>query len=380
MTIETLEIVSPGLLTTVQDRGRDGYQKFGVPVSGAMDSFALRVANILVGNRQRSAGLEMTALGPEVRFLDDTLIAVTGADLSPVLDGEALPTWRSIKVSKGSVLSFQGVRDGMRSYLAIAGGIDVPVVLESRSTYLKGVMGGMEGRALKAGDVLHAAALDPSVKLVEQGLPENLVAPSYGHEHEIRVILGPQHKSFTADGIATLLGSRYSVSIQSDRTGYRLDGPPIEHVSGPDVVSDGTPLGAVQVPGDGLPIILLADRGPTGGYAKIATVISADIGVLAQAMAGDAVVFKAVALQEAYSILREQEAVVRAIKRASTVGSSGRVCIVMPGQEIEVVNQAGDAIAVPASRDEPISSRRHHVSATAEGRTYEFDVEVQELE
>ena len=243
MSIETLEIRDAGLLTTVQDTGRYGYQRFGVPVSGAMDVFALQAANILVGNDEGAAGLEMTVLGPRIRFLADTWIALTGGDLSPALDGEPLPLWRSAQVTKESVLSFQGARDGVRSYLTIAGGIDVPVVMGSRSTYIQGAIGGFEGRALKAGDRLHTLDQDPGAEFVERRLPEHLAVPSYGNIHQIRVVLGPQDQAFTSDGIATFLASKYTISIHSDRIGYRLEGPSIEHVSGPDIVSDGTPLG-----------------------------------------------------------------------------------------------------------------------------------------
>ena len=197
MSAEVLEILEPGLITTVQDRGRYGYQRFGVPVSGAMDLFALRAANILVGNDQGTACLEMTALGPKVRFLDDALIAITGADLAPVVDGEPMPRWQSVKVGKGSVLGSEGGREGLFSYLAIAGGIDVPKVMGSRSTYLNGAIGGLEGRGLKAGDVLGTLELEPNNKLMERSLPDDLVPPTFGEHQEIRVILGPQDGAFT---------------------------------------------------------------------------------------------------------------------------------------------------------------------------------------
>ncbi|MBI4298194.1 MAG: biotin-dependent carboxyltransferase [Chloroflexi bacterium] len=319
-TQDALEIILPGFLTTVQDRGRYGYQRFGVPVSGAMDDFALRAANILAGNDEGAAGLEISVLGPRIRVLYDTWIAVTGADLSPTIDGETIPRWETVRVSKGSVLSFAGVRDGMRAYLAIAGGIDVPLVMSSRSTYLKGAIGGYEGRALRAGDVLEALSPKPGSRRVERRFPRDHI-PSYGHEHNLRVIMGSQDHYFNDGGISTFLSSRYVVSDQSDRTGYILEGPAIQHKSGPDIVSDGSPLGAIQVPGDGRPIILLADRGTTGGYAKIGTVISSDISKLAQAMPGDAVTFKKVTVEEAYSILRRQESLLKSVAQTGIGGN-----------------------------------------------------------
>ena len=376
MSVETLEIVEPGLLTTVQDTGRYGYQRLGVPVSGAMDLFALRAANILVGNDERAAGLEITVLGPKVRFLAETWIALTGADLDPHLDGEPVPTWRSVRIPKDGVLSFRGVRDGVRSYLAIAGGIDVPLVMGSRSTYLQSGIGGLEGRALRAADTLCAMDQGAAPEFAERKLPEHLVAPTYGHHHVIRVVLGPQDSAFTSEGLATFLGSTCSVSIQSDRAGYQLDGPPIEHKSGPDIVSDGTPLGAVQVPGDGHPIILLADRGTTGGYAKIATVISSDIDELGQAMPGDTLTFKAVTVEEAHVILRQREALLDDIRKGARAGSVGKLSIVVDGEEIEAVDESGQVIALSDPGAQGDSGATHHARATVDGRTFEFDVNV----
>ena len=379
MSVETLEILDSGLLTTVQDKGRYGYQRFGVPVSGAMDVFALRAANTLVGNDDGAAALEMTVLAPRVRFLADTWIAVAGADLSAVMDGDPLPVWQTVKVSTGSILSFHGSRDGMRAYLAVAGGIDVPVVMGSRSTYVPGAIGGLEGRMLRAGDVLYTLASEPAVGFVERRLPEHLEPPSYGHEHEIRVVLGPQDRAFTSDGIATFLGPGYSVSMDSDRMGSRMEGPPIEHASGPDIVSDGTPLGAVQVPGDGRPMVLLADRGTTGGYAKIATVIGPDISGLAHAMPGDTLTFKSVTVDEAHAILREQEAVLTAIRTGQAgMDSLARVSVLVEGEAFEVVEEGGETIAVSESIDEPASAQSRHVRATVDGHTYEFEVEVRQ--
>ncbi len=375
MSIETLEIKEPGLLTTVQDLGRYGYQRFGVPVSGAMDTFSLKTGNLLVGNDEGAAGLEMTVLGPRVRFLAETWIAITGANLSPALDGEPIPRWTAVKVPADCDLSFQGASDGMRSYLAVAGGIDVPVIMGSRSTYVKAALGGLEGRALKAGDVLRV--LEPGVEPVERGLPEHLSAPVYGHNHEIRVVLGPQDRAFTADGTATFLGSEYTVSIQSDRMGYRLEGPTIESADGPDIVSDGIPFGAVQIPGDGRPIILLADRGTTGGYAKIATVVSSDLGMLSQAMPGDTITFKNVTVEESHRLLREQVEVLSSIhgKQPDLNDAGDESAALMDDGAVEVRTEEGDSIAFPKVTDGPGSGRGRQVRARVDGQDYEFEVD-----
>ena len=375
MSIETLEIKEPGLLTTVQDLGRYGYQRFGVPVSGAMDTFSLKTGNLLLGNDEGAAGLEMTVLGPRVRFLAETWIAITGANLSPALDGEPIPRWTAVKVPADCDLSFQGASDGMRSYLAVAGGIDVPVIMGSRSTYVKAALGGLEGRALKAGDVLRV--LEPGFEPVERGLPEHLSAPVYGHNHEIRVVLGPQDRAFTADGTKTFLGSVYTVSIQSDRMGYRLEGPAIESADGPDIVSDGIPFGAVQIPGDGRPIILLADRGTTGGYAKIATVVSSDLGRLSQAMPGDTITFKNVTVEESHRLLREQVEVLSSIhgKQPDLNDAGDESAALMDDGTVEVRTEEGDSIAFPKVTDGPGSGRGRQVRARVDGQDYEFEVD-----
>ena len=377
MNSASLEIVEPGLLTTVQDAGRYGYQRFGVPVSGAVDVFALKAGNILAGNAQDAAGVEMTVVGPSIRFLTDTWIALTGADLGPLLDARPIPMWRSVAVPARAILSFDGARDGMRGYLAVAGGIDVPVVMGSRSTYVKGAIGGHLGRALMASDSLPTMERDGHLDPTNNRLPDHLGAPRYGKTHEIRVVLGPQDAAFTAEAVQTFLSSDYSVSIHSDRMGYRLEGPVIQHRSGPDLVSDGTPFGAVQVPGDGHPIILLSDRGTTGGYTKIATVISSDIGTLGQAMPGNTVRFAAVSVEEAHAILREREQVLRDISKAVQGADSEAVSIRIDGDAFEAVDDSGRLVSAPAVEGTVESGATRHARVTVDGQTFEFDVEVQ---
>ncbi len=303
---DIIEVLDAGALTTIQDLGRYGFQRYGVPVSGAMDTFALRAANLLVGNDEGAAGLEMTIAGPQLRFLDAAVVAVTGGDMQPRVDERAAPMWHPFTVRRDAVLSFRGLRSGARAYLAIAGGLDVPVVLGSRSTYLRSRFGGYEGRALRPGDRLARGSVTRSDE--ERRMPASWHLTYLG-SHRLRVVLGPQEAAFTARGIQTLLGSAYTMSAQSDRMGYRLEGPRIEHRAGADILSDGTPAGAVQVAGDGLPLVLLADRGTTGGYAKIATIASVDLPRVAQLQPGDRVFFDAISVAEAHDALRQQEAV-----------------------------------------------------------------------
>ena len=295
-----LKVIEPGQLTTVQDLGRRGYERFGVPVAGAMDLYALQAANCLVGNPPDTAGLEITLAGPRLLATENCLIAVGGGDLGLQVQKWRLPPWTAIYVRRGWEISFKGRTSGCRAYLAIAGGIDVPPVMGSCSTYLRGGFGGYGGRALRAGDILPAGKLAwPLTDRAGQQLPAHIL-PRYSENPTLEVILGPQDDMFSRAGIETFLSSRYAVGPTSDRMGYRLKGPAIAHKSSADIVSDGIALGAVQVPPSGQPIAMLADRQTTGGYAKIATIVRADIPLLAQCVPGrDRVSFRVTTVEAA---------------------------------------------------------------------------------
>ena len=306
------EIISPGMLTTVQDVGRWGFQRWGVPGSGAMDVFALRAANALVGNVETSAALEITMAGPTMRFDVDSLIAITGADLGAVLNTPDLvdwrvPLWTSIYVRAGSLLEFRGQQSGCRAYLAFAGGITTLPVMKSRATYLPGKFGGYDGRALQAGDIISIAE---TAWHLPGGAGRMLVddsIPRYCHQPLVRVVLGPQADYFSDEIIQTLLSSDYGVSATSDRMGLRLQGALLTHRRDKEIISNGIALGAIQVPPNAQPIILMADRQTVGGYPVIATVIRADIPLLAQCIPGfSAVRFQAITLQEAQEIYRAE--------------------------------------------------------------------------
>ena len=306
---EALEVLRAGILTTVQDRGRIGCQRFGVTVSGAMDEVALRVGNILVGNEQNAAGLEISFLGPRIRFRADVTLALTGAEVDVDLDGQPAPWYEAFRARAGQVLDLRHCTRGMRAYLTVAGGIDVPVRLGSRSTSLAAGFGGLEGRPLRDGDVL---SVGPTIGQTARGCACGVSQrwrPVFGSPQIVRVVFGPQDGAFTEAGRRTLLDATYEISPSSDRMGYRLEGPAIEHAGPADIISDWIPLGGIQVPGNGKPIVLLADRQTTGGYTKIATVISLDIPKLVQLRPGEAVRFRAVTVGEA-------EAAARALERA----------------------------------------------------------------
>ncbi|MBO8162831.1 MAG: biotin-dependent carboxyltransferase family protein [Brevibacillus sp.] len=317
------EVIKPGLFTTVQDLGRIGYQQYGMVVSGAMDPFALRMGNLLVGNDENDAALEITMVGPVLKTCRDCLIAVTGADLGLRLDGHPIPTWKSVWVRQGAVLSFAGARQGCRAYLAVRGGIDVPPVMGSRSTYVKAGIGGYNGRPLRSGDVLEVGIRglserprDDFLPFANRRLPPEMI-PRYGTPVHVRVILGPQHDMFTMDSLEAFLREPYLVTPQSDRMGYRLKGARLTHTGPAEIISDSVACGSIQVPAGGNPILLLADRQPTGGYPKIATVISVDLSLVAQAKPGDHICFHAVSLEESHRLLRQREQTIQMVKTAN---------------------------------------------------------------
>ena len=309
----SIMVLNPGLLTTVQDMVRVGYQQFGVPVSGVMDPRAAAVANILVGNPEDEAVLECTMLGPQLRFDAANTIAITGGDLMAALDGQVVPTYRAVTVQAGQTLRFQAPKTGCRAYIAFAGGLDIPEVMGSRSTYLKAKIGGLGGRKLQKDDVIGFRAPGIPKNLSERYIyPEFIPHPVY----TLRVVMGPQDDAFTDSGIATFLRETYSVTNEFDRMGCRLDGMPIQHVTDGNIISDGIAFGAIQVPTEGKPIIMMADRQTTGGYTKIANVISADFRLLSQIKAGDKVKFERVSIQTAQEALLNQRAALRTLRRS----------------------------------------------------------------
>lgn len=281
-----LRVIDPGPFTTVQDAGRFGYQQFGVPVSGAMDGYALRAANALVGNAPDAAGLEIGIAGPTLEASDSYLIAVTGVGFDLRVHERAMPLWTAIFVRQSWEIQLFSRQRGGWCYLAIGGGIQTPPVLGSRATYLRGGFGGVEGRTLRAGDALPVGPpARPPLELAGRHIPEEK-RPAYDERLTVEVILGPQADRFTEEGRQTFLSSEYKISLSSDRMGYRLEGPPVAHSAGADIISDGLATGSIQVPASGQPIVMMADRPTTGGYPKIATVVSADLPVLAQCPPG----------------------------------------------------------------------------------------------
>jgi antagonist of KipI len=305
--VESLEVLASGPLTTVQDLGRFGYGRYGVPPSGATDSLSLRIGNLLVGNPENAAGLEITLMGLKVRAFRDLAIAITGADLNPCLNEQPVEMWRSLFIKKDDTLSFGGLRSGCRAYLTLGGEISLHPVMGSRSTNLSSKFGGLSGRPLHKGDILRSESPRLHLRTTGRGFYPEWI-PLYTKCWTMRVAFGPQDDQFTHEIKNLFLDSSYIVTPQSDRAGIRLSGPAILQKEGLEasILSEGVVAGTIQIPGDGQPIIILGET-VTGGYRKIATIISADLPFLGQIKPGDSIRFREVTLDEAIEALSEME-------------------------------------------------------------------------
>lgn len=309
-----IKVLKPGLQTTVQDRGRIGFYEIGMPPSGAMDKYAFTVANLLVGNQLNAAVLEITYMGPVLQFGKAMRISLTGGEIPPKVNGDAVPMWETLEVKEGDVLSFDIVKSGARTYLAVEGGIDVPLVMNSRSTYTLIGIGGYQGRALAEGDELQIAEMKEKDVPVGTKISADLI-PRYSKWHEIRVVVGLCSYRLTEESKQTFLQTEWTVTPEANRIGYRHRGERLRFVerqqpfgagSNPSNVTDlGYPIGSIQVPDGVEPIVLLHDAVTGGGYATIATVISSDLDRMAQSKTNEKVKFISVTLEEALQARRD---------------------------------------------------------------------------
>ncbi|HEX4682344.1 MAG TPA: biotin-dependent carboxyltransferase family protein [Gemmatimonadaceae bacterium] len=313
----TIRIRGAGLQTTVQDLGRPNHLRQAVPGGGAMDRVACRVANLLAGNEDGAAVLEATLIGPSIEFLTPTLLAITGGDLSPMLDDRAIPNWHAVLAARGSILRFGKAKAGCRAYIAFGGGIDVPLVFGSRSTYLRAAFGGVEGRALRGDDVLCVGAPDALTQHIAESIPADGAAPGiarwsagatlrphYSAAPVVRLIEGTHTSLLTAESRETLFNASFRVSASSDRMGYRLEatgGSALALERPVELLSEAVTFGTMQLPPGGAPIVLMADRQTTGGYPRIGEVASVDLPLVAQLKPGDSVRFQPVSLDDAQS-------------------------------------------------------------------------------
>jgi len=310
----TFEVIQQGVFTSIQDLGRRGYFAVGIPPSGAMDRFALRMGNLLVKNPLGEAGIEVTALGVKLRVLENTVIALTGGDFDAKINGRSIPGWHTIDVRKGDILSMGEAKAGWRGYICVAGGIDVPIVLGSKSTYLTGALGGIRGRLIRKGDVLGVGDPRISFENLKGRRVKGSLLPQLKDEKKLRVILGPQDDHVKDESIQIFLSSPYRVSIHSNRIGYRFEGPQLYFKERPgtqlggsnpsNIVDDGNAIGAIQIPGGKEPICLGPDGVSMGGYVKIACLITADMDRMAQLRLRENIQFQRVTIAEARSALQ----------------------------------------------------------------------------
>jgi antagonist of KipI len=325
-----IRVLKPGMLTTLQDSGRNGYQHYGLPVSGVMDLFSHRVANILVGNPGDEATLEVTLQGPRLEFAHDTLIAICGGDLSPAIGGAEVPEGKAVRVRAGSVLQFGDCRAGCRAYLAVRGGFDVPPVMGSRSTYETAQLGGMNGRALRKDDVLRIGAseghLYPGLEAELALTGRAFASPRWAVNQHIeklgrtpqlvRIIRGRHWEAFPAAARDVLTGTEFGIAADSNRMGFRLAGEVIDPGKPMEILSEAVTFGTIQVPPGGKPIVLMADRQTMGGYPKIAEVASVDLHLLAQLKPGDRLRFKLISLARGHALWLAREREITTIREA----------------------------------------------------------------
>ncbi len=298
----SIVIEKPGFLSTVQDLGRFGFQRYGMPVAGAMDAFSLQLANSLVGNPHGAAGIEATLLGPDIRFISGGMAAFCGSGMRGFLNNKHVDAYKSFSVSAGDLLRFEMDRCGCRMYIAFAGGLDVPVVMGSKSTYLRSGTGGFHGRALKEGDEIPLGQAPEKCPIKE--IPASLL-PDYTKKDPIRIIPGPEIRRLSKEGLISLLTTPYRVGDQSDRMGYRLEGEKINlNNESHDIISSGVCTGTLQLPGNGQPIMLMADHQTTGGYMRMAVVASVDLTRAAQLRAGDSICFAEISINKAQTLFR----------------------------------------------------------------------------
>jgi 5-oxoprolinase (ATP-hydrolysing) subunit C len=331
-----LRVVAAGPMTSLQDAGRTGFQRYGVSPSGTMDRLALAAANALVGNAPGAAGIEFMLLGGTFAVEDgEVAIAVMGAPCAVSVDGRGIPPAASVRVQAGQTITVGAAREGVYAYLAVAGGFAVAPDLGSLSLHRRAGIGGLDGRPLAAGDRL-PLNLDRLADSPDLALGPVALEP----DAPVRVVLGPQDDLFTPDGLATFASSTYAVTQEADRMGYRLAGPKVAHAQGYNIVSDGIVSGSVQVPGSGEPIVMMADRQTTGGYPKIATVVSADLRVLAQRRPGQTVRFAVIGMGEAQDLARERA---RAIANLATAARPVRRGS-FTSEDLLALNLAGAAV------------------------------------
>ena len=375
METKIFEINEPGFQTTIQDLGRYGFQNIGVPVSGPMDTFSFKAANILLNNPLNCACLETTLVGPKLTALSNALIAITGAKSKVKINDEEIELWKPTEITKGDVISFENSTKGIINYIAIKGGIKVPLIMNSRSTYLTGKFGGEEGSTLKTGNIIHRYIDVNENEFIKTVFPEGFEYIKPSNPLELRILVTNTSNKFSLESIAKLWESTYTISLSSNRIGYRLNGPNINHINNADIISSGNEFGAIQIPGDGQPIVLMADRGTTGGYSKIGSVITTDISKLAQAGPNNKITFRPVSLNEAMDILLNNDGVLKSLA-ARVTGQDKNIRIIYANEDYEVSDANGKNITDSNKIKDDSQSSSQKYKVEYDGEIYELDVEI----
>lgn len=309
-----IKVIKPGIETTVQDNGRIGFYNIGMPPSGAMDKYSFVISNLLVGNEENAAVLEITYMGPELEFQIDTIISITGAEIPPKINGESIPMWQAVEVKAGDVLAFDFIKQGARAYMAVIGGLDVPIMMDSRSTYTLCGIGGYQGRALKERDILKVNNENRTKTITDKQIPKEFL-PKFSNSYAIRLIVGLCSYRLTEESKERFFSIDWTVTTNANRVGYRFKGERLHFVpreqpfgagSNPSNVTDlGYPIGSIQVPDGVEPIALLNDAVTGGGYATVGTIISTDLNKMAQIKTNEKVRFVAVSVEEALEARKE---------------------------------------------------------------------------
>lgn len=371
----TITIEEPGLLSTIQDLGRFEYQKYGVPTSGALDSLAFQIGNILLGNSNENPGIETTMIGPTIKFNSNMWICITGAQSSPMLNGNEIQTWKPIYVRKDSILKWGALNWGIRSYILFKMDMEIEKTMNSYSANTGlGIGGHNDGLPLKKGDKINLINSNSSIPILNNNFDYTKHYIPQENDITLRIILGPHDDYFNQNEINKFLSSEYKITPQSNRIGYRLSGSQIKHANKSDIISEGGALGSIQIPGEGQPIILLQDRGTTGGYPKIATIATVDIPKLAQAQPGQVIKFEKIDIEESISLLRSSNQILHNLN--SNYNTKHYINIENTDKQITIFDNNKNKIASTETPDQIPEFKSFNLNAKYKKKKYSFKINI----
>ena len=371
----TITIQEPGLLSTIQDLGRYEYQKYGVPTSGALDSLAFQIGNILLGNTNENPGIETTMIGPTIKFNSNMWICITGAQSSPMLNGNEIKMWKPIYVRKNSILKWGALNWGIRSYILFKMDMEIEKTMNSYSANTGlGIGGHNDGLPLKKGDKLNLINSNSSIPILNNNFDYTKHYIPQENDITLRIILGPHDDYFNQNQINKFLSSEYKITPQSNRIGYRLSGSQIKHANKSDIISEGGALGSIQIPGEGQPIILLQDRGTTGGYPKIATIATVDIPKLAQAQPGQVIKFEKIDIEESISLLRSSNQILHNLN--SNYNTKHYINIENTDKQITIFDNNKNKIASTETPDQIPEFKSFNLNAKYKKKKYSFKINI----